>query len=77
MSAAYELPYGEVDKAAKLIPAVPGMSIERAMKGARNSERWREGGGRIGELIEMARRVEGMPAMRRPMRPASSFPVDR
>ncbi|MBW5447420.1 DNA polymerase III subunit alpha [Cohnella sp. CFH 77786] len=55
------LPYGEVDKAAKLIPGMPGMSIERAMKESPEFRALAEGGGPAGELIAMARKVEGMP----------------
>ena len=55
------LPYGEVDKVAKLIPAVPGMTIERAMRESPEFKALAEGGGKIGELAAMARRVEGMP----------------
>lgn len=55
------LPYGEVDKTAKLIPAAPGMSIERAMKDSSEFRALAEGGSGPGELIAMARRVEGMP----------------
>ncbi len=55
------LPYGEVDKAAKLIPGAPGMSIERVVKESPEFRALAEGGGRIGELVAMARRVEGMP----------------
>ncbi|WP_276354179.1 DNA polymerase III subunit alpha [Cohnella caldifontis] len=55
------VPYGEVDKAAKLIPGMPGMSIERAMKESPEFRALAEGGGRAGELVAMARRVEGMP----------------
>lgn len=55
------LPYGEVDKAAKLIPGMPGMSIERAMKESPEFRALAEEGGRAGELVAMARRVEGMP----------------
>jgi len=51
------VPYGEVDKAAKLIP---GMSIERAMEMSPEFRELAEGGGRIGELVAMARRAEGM-----------------
>ena len=58
---ALNLPYGEVDKAAKLIPSVPGMSIERAMEMSPEFREQAEGGGRVGELIAMARQVEGMP----------------
>jgi DNA polymerase-3 subunit alpha len=55
------LPYGEVDKAAKLIPGMPGMSIERAMRDNPDFRALAEGGGPAAELVAMARRVEGMP----------------
>lgn len=55
------LPYGEVDKTAKLIPAAPGMSIERAMEMSPEFRALAEGGTAAAELIAMARRVEGMP----------------
>ncbi|MBO9597172.1 MAG: DNA polymerase III subunit alpha [Cohnella sp.] len=55
------LPYGEVDKAAKLIPGMPGMSIERAMRENAEFRALAEGAGNSAELIAMARRVEGMP----------------
>ena len=55
------LPYGEVDKAAKLIPGAPGMSIERAMNENPDFKALVDKGGQIGELIAMARRAEGMP----------------
>ena len=55
------LPYGEVDKAAKLIPGMPGMSIERAMRESAEFRTLAEGAGNAAELIAMARRVEGMP----------------
>ncbi|WP_027087912.1 DNA polymerase III subunit alpha [Cohnella panacarvi] len=55
------LPYGEVDKAAKLIPGMPGMSIERAMRESPEFRTLAEGAGNAAELIAMARRVEGMP----------------
>ncbi|REK64790.1 MAG: DNA polymerase III subunit alpha [Cohnella sp.] len=55
------VPYGEVDKAAKLIPAAPGMSIERAMKESPEFRALSEAGGQTAEMIAMARRVEGMP----------------
>ena len=55
------LPYGEVDKAAKLIPGMPGMSIERAMRESPEFRALAEGAGNSAALIAMARRVEGMP----------------
>ncbi|MBN2982949.1 DNA polymerase III subunit alpha [Cohnella algarum] len=58
---AMNVPYGEVDKAAKLIPPAPGMSIERAMEISPEFRALSEAGGRSAELVAMARRVEGMP----------------
>ncbi|WP_256759939.1 DNA polymerase III subunit alpha [Cohnella sp. WQ 127256] len=55
------LPYGEVDKTAKLIPGMPGMSIERAMRESSEFKALAEGTSGAAELIAMARRVEGMP----------------
>ncbi len=55
------LPYGEVDKTAKLIPGMPGMSIERAIKESPEFRALAEGASGAAELIAMARRVEGMP----------------
>lgn len=55
------LPYGEVDKVAKLIPAMPGMSIDRAMRDSEEFRALAEGAGNAAALIAMARRVEGMP----------------
>ncbi|RUS44545.1 DNA polymerase III subunit alpha [Cohnella sp. AR92] len=55
------LPYGDVDKAAKLIPGAPGMSIERAMKENADFKAIAEKDDRVGEMIAMARRAEGFP----------------
>ncbi|MCC3375908.1 DNA polymerase III subunit alpha [Cohnella sp. REN36] len=55
------IPYGEVDKAAKLIPGMPGMSIERAMRENAEFRALAEKGGTSASLIAMARRAEGMP----------------
>src|SRR5690606_18193628 len=44
----------------KLIPGMPGMSIERAMEMSPEFRELAEGGGRVGEMIAMARRAEGM-----------------
>lgn len=56
------LPYGEVDKTAKLIPGAPGMSIERAMRENPDFRALAEGSeGAAAELVAMAKRVEGMP----------------
>ncbi|MEK0316303.1 DNA polymerase III subunit alpha [Cohnella sp. 56] len=55
------LPYGDVDRAAKLIPGMPGMSIARAAKDNPDFRALMDKGGPISELIAMARRAEGMP----------------
>ncbi|MDG0808690.1 DNA polymerase III subunit alpha [Cohnella rhizosphaerae] len=55
------LPYGDVDRAAKLIPGMPGMSIERAARDNPDFRALTEKGGPIADLIAMARRAEGMP----------------
>ncbi|CAI6044776.1 DNA polymerase III subunit alpha [Cohnella sp. JJ-181] len=55
------LPYGDVDRAAKLIPGIPGMSIARAARDNPDFRALTEKGGPIADLIAMARRAEGMP----------------
>ncbi|MFC5468883.1 DNA polymerase III subunit alpha [Cohnella suwonensis] len=55
------LPYGDVDRVAKLIPPMPGMSIERAMKESPEFKTIADGDSASAGLIAMARRVEGMP----------------
>ncbi|MBB6675932.1 DNA polymerase III subunit alpha, partial [Cohnella lubricantis] len=55
------VPFGDVDKAAKLIPGMPGMSIERAVKENADFRALSEGDGAVAEMIAMARRAEGMP----------------
>ncbi|MDF2670502.1 MAG: dnaE, partial [Paenibacillus sp.] len=55
------LPYGEVDRAAKLIPAQLGMTIEEALKVSGELKELYEKQRSTGELLEMAMKVEGMP----------------
>ncbi|MFC3798607.1 DNA polymerase III subunit alpha [Cohnella sp. GCM10012308] len=55
------LPYGDVDRAAKLIPGMPGMSIDRAARDNPDFRALTEKEGPIADLIAMARRAEGMP----------------
>lgn len=55
------LPYGDVDRAAKLIPGLPGMSIDRAARDNPDFRALVDKGGPVSELIAMARRAEGMP----------------
>ena len=58
---ALDMPYGDVDRIAKLIPATIGMTIEQALKesppladGVRQRHR------RFSELIDTARKLEGL-----------------
>ncbi|NGM83070.1 DNA polymerase III subunit alpha [Paenibacillus sp. 7124] len=58
---ALNLPYGEVDKAAKLIPGTLGISIERALESSPDLKALYEGSPKTRDLLDMAMKVEGMP----------------
>ncbi|MEK4110451.1 DNA-directed DNA polymerase III PolC [Paenibacillus sp. DS2363] len=58
---ALNVPYGEVDKAAKLIPAQLGINIERAMEATPELKALYETKPKTRELLDMAMKVEGMP----------------
>ncbi|MNW40509.1 DNA polymerase III subunit alpha [compost metagenome] len=55
------VPFGEVDKVAKLIPGHLGMTIERAMKESPDLKQLYDSQSRIKGLLDMATKVEGMP----------------
>ncbi|MBY0012759.1 DNA polymerase III subunit alpha, partial [Paenibacillus typhae] len=55
------LPYNEVDKAAKLIPGQLGISIARALEGSPDLKALYETSSKTRELLDMAMKVEGMP----------------
>ncbi|MFC3749106.1 DNA polymerase III subunit alpha [Paenibacillus sp. GCM10012306] len=55
------LPYGEVDKAAKLIPGQLGISIARALETSPDLKAMYETNPRTRDLLDMAMKVEGMP----------------
>ncbi|MBB6732616.1 DNA polymerase III subunit alpha [Cohnella zeiphila] len=55
------VPFGDVDKAAKLIPGMPGMSIERMSRENADFRALEQNGGIVSEMIAMARKVEGFP----------------
>ncbi|AZK48105.1 DNA polymerase III subunit alpha [Paenibacillus lentus] len=55
------VPFGEVDKVAKLIPGNLGMTIERAIQESPELKGLYESQQRIQGLLDMARKVEGMP----------------
>ena len=57
---AMDMPYGEVDRIAKLIPATIGITIERALKDSPPLAAAFEADPKIRELIETAQRLEGL-----------------
>ncbi|MBE6750640.1 MAG: DNA polymerase III subunit alpha [Ruminococcaceae bacterium] len=58
---AMEVPYATCDKIAKLIPQSIGMTIDRALEGSSELRSLYENDSQIKELIDMSRRLEGMP----------------
>ena len=57
---AMDMPYGEVDRIAKLIPASIGITIEQALKDSPPLAQACEADPKIRELIETAQRLEGL-----------------
>lgn len=57
---ALSIPYGEVDRIAKMIPAQPGMTLERAMELSPDL-RAAYGNEEVRRLLDVAVRLEGMP----------------
>ena len=57
---ALEMPYGEVDRIAKLIPATIGITIEQALKDSPPLAQAYEADQRVKELIDTAQRLEGL-----------------
>lgn len=58
---AMDLPYGEVDRIAKLVPSQPlNIRIEDALAASPELEALRAGDSRIAELLDVAQRVEGL-----------------
>ncbi|GIP38252.1 hypothetical protein J31TS4_15320 [Paenibacillus sp. J31TS4] len=55
------MPYYEVDRAAKLIPHALGISLDRAIETSPELKKLAAGHPKTAELLEMARKVEGMP----------------
>ena len=58
---ALNIPFGDVDKAAKLIPNQLGIHIDRAMEISEELKKLYDAGGKIREMLDMAMKVEGMP----------------
>lgn len=58
---ALNVPFGDVDRVAKLIPNALGMTIAEALRITPELKEWSERDARVGELIKMALKVEGLP----------------
>ena len=56
----YNIPLSEVDRAAKLIPATPGITIEEALKLSEELRTYASNNPHISKLIEMAKKLEGL-----------------
>ena len=57
---ALDMPYGEVDRLAKMIPPTLNISLEEALKQSPQLDSMREKDERVKELIEVALRLEGL-----------------
>ena len=57
---ALDMPYGDVDRIAKLVPATIGVTIERALQDSPELLKAYEGDNQIRELIDTARKLEGL-----------------
>ena len=57
---ALDMPYGEVDKIAKLVPATVGMTLEKAIAESPVLQQIYENDPQIRELLDTARRLEGL-----------------
>jgi len=58
---AMEVPYALCDKVAKLVPQTLDMTIEKALESSPELKELYESDAAVSELIDMAKRVEGMP----------------
>jgi DNA polymerase III subunit alpha len=57
---ALEMPYGDVDRIAKLVPTTIGVTIEQALKDSPQLQDAYEGSTQIRELIDTAKKLEGL-----------------
>ena len=55
------LPYATADRTAKLVPWEPGMTLEKAIQQSNQLSELYEGDSQVRELLNMAKKVEGMP----------------
>ena len=61
MGRALAIPYNKVDQVAKLVPFSLGMTLDTALKQSRELRERVGSDPQVGELFDMARKVEGMP----------------
>ncbi len=54
------MPYGDVDRIAKLIPETLGISLERALEQSPDLRARRDADGQVARLLDVARRLEGL-----------------
>jgi DNA polymerase III subunit alpha len=57
---ALDMPYGEVDKIAKMVPATLNIELEQALKEAPQLDELRKSDPKVKELVEVALRLEGL-----------------
>jgi DNA polymerase-3 subunit alpha len=57
---ALDMPYGDVDRIAKLVPATIGVTIDQALKDSPPLQEAYEGNQQIRELIDTAKKLEGL-----------------
>ena len=57
----FNMPYNDVDKVVKLVPAEPGMTIEKALKSSAELRNLYEGQPEVKRLLDFAHDVEGFP----------------
>jgi len=57
---ALDMPYGDVDRIAKLVPATVGMTLERALEESPDLRKAYDGDKQVRELIDTARKLEGL-----------------
>ena len=57
---AMDMPYGDVDRIAKLVPATLGMTLDRALEESPDLRKAYDGDAQIRELIDTAKKLEGL-----------------
>jgi DNA polymerase-3 subunit alpha len=57
---ALDMPYGDVDRIAKLVPATIGITIEQALKDSHQLQAAYEADAQVRELVDTARKLEGL-----------------